>query len=495
VLVSTLEQSHPDRSPRAIREFRALYEGGETWHELIETWIPQHHNEPADLYRDRKTRAVYHNYAGGIVGLLSSYLFGEAPQVDGLEGDYWTGLVDDVDRGGTPLARFWRERFIDALVDRRAWIWVNAPARPEGMVIESLLDEERAGLSNLYLVALREAEVLDWELDSHGQILWAIVRQCRSERKGVGESRVAVWRWTEITDTTLRRWEWRGDGKDKTAPAEGDFAVELPAIAHNMGGVPLVRLELPVGLWAMRLLRDPAVAQLRARNDLSWALHRSAHAMMWLRRKYPGEAPTVSPAHFLDLEEGEEVGWAEPSGNSYAVLRDDVQDLKEELFRVVHQMATAADSDASRSRMSGESKAADWQAADIVMSAYADLVRGAIAACLRFVAAARGEDPAALSVTGLEGWQTESLETFLAAVALALDAQRMSPTFRKVVARRQAERLLGDEVSEDDLEAIRAEIDAYEDPPGWQPTGPADGGGQAPDDNVEDEDEDPPPAE
>jgi hypothetical protein len=491
VLVSTLEQTHPDRNAKAIREHRALYEGGDAWRELLETWLPRNANEPADLYEDRKSRALYLNHAGGIVGLLSAYLFSEPPSVEGLEGDYWTDLDKDVDQGGTPLTRFWRQRFVDALVDRRAWVWVNAPAKPEGLVLESRLDEERSGMDRLYLVSLTESEVLDWELDAHGRIVWAIVRQTYTERLGVDAKRIPIWRWTEITATTLRRWEWRGDGGDKHRPDLQDNASELPTIAHGMGAVPLVRLELPKGLWAMHLLRDPAVAHLRARNGLSWALHRSAHAMMWLRRKFADQDPTLGQGYYLNLEEGEEAGWLEPPSGSYQVLRDDVQDLKEELFRVVHQMATAADSDATATRMSGLSKEQDWKAADVVMSAYADLVRSAVAECLTLIANARREDAAELSVSGLEGWQHETLETFLASAALAVDASRMSPTFRKVVARRQAERLLGDEVSSDELEVIRAEIDAHEEPAEWvDPTRPPPAKGSE-DEGDDDEDETP----
>ena len=223
--------------------------------------------------------------------------------------------------------------------------------------------------------------------------------------------------------------------------------------------MPVARLRLPKGLWALRLLHDPAVAHVRARNDLSWALHKSAHALMFLKRKFDGETPKVGNGYYLELEQDDEVCFVEPPGGSYATLRDDTKDLKEELYRVIGQMAIAADSDATRSRMSGESKARDWQATDVLMAAYADLVLGAMTDAMRIVASGRRGDPSALSTTGLDGWQSESIEAFMESSALAVEAKEYSPTFKRVIARRQAERLLKDEVSEEELATIRDEID------------------------------------
>jgi hypothetical protein len=458
--VQLLEQRHPDRPSDVVLErYRALAEGGERWRDLVSFWLPQNGNEPADIYNDRKKRAVYHNYAGGIVGLLVAYLFSEAPSIEGLEGDWAAAWLDNVDRRRTPLATWWRQRFFDALVDGVAWCWVNLPARAPELVLVSRADEEKAGLLDAYLVPLCLHEVLDWGEDSVGALSWVLIRQVEQVRVTVDQPRVAVYRWFYIDGVSIRRWEWKQTAPEKPAPTPEDEAEELGTLQHNMGGLPVVRLQIPRGLHAMRLLHDPALAHLRARNDLTWALGRTAHAMPWIKRKWGGDAPQVGSGYYLELEHEDDFGWTEPQGNSFAVLRDDAKDLKEEIYRVVHQMALAADNDSSRMRASGESKQSDWQASDVVMSGYADLVRQAMREVVRIVSRVRTGTEQAVTVKGLDGWQTMDLMTFLTSSGLALEAKQLSPTFRRVIARRQAERLLGDEVTAAELEAIRAEID------------------------------------
>ena len=83
-------------------------------------------------------------------------------------------------------------------------------------------------------------------------------------------------------------------------------------------------------------------------------------------------------------------------------------------------------------------------------------------------------------------WAFLDLMTFLEQAALAVDAMRLSPKFRREVAKREARRLLQDESSPAVLAEIEKEIDAADlDPMGF----PFDGGGA---DDDDDDDDDPP---
>lgn len=96
-----------------------------------------------------------------------------------------------------------------------------------------------------------------------------------------------MWRWTYIDGATIRRWEWTPPREHASRePGDEEDAEEVFAIEHGLDGIPLVMLELPHDLWAANKLRDPALAHLRARNDLSWSLHRAAHALMMVKSKW-----------------------------------------------------------------------------------------------------------------------------------------------------------------------------------------------------------------
>lgn len=456
--VELLNQTHPERDGAALDRYAALCDGGEEWRQHLPYWLPQNAGEPADIYKDRKDRAVYHNYVGGIIGILVGYLFAEAPRVEGADGDYYASFLADCDLAGRSFGRFWRDVFEAALIGRDAYCWVNAPSRPVDVDVTSRADEEALGFDRLYLVGLKAQHVLDWGEDRRGNLTSLLFREIDEPRAAVEMTRTRVYRWTHIDGTAIRRWEWTAR-KDRSVPAPDDDAAEMPPILHGFGRVPIVRLRLPKGLHALRLLHDPAVAHIRSANDYDWSLHRSAHALMAIKRKFGGEAPKVGPGYYLELEPEEEISFVEPGGQSYTAQAERVASLKDELFRVIGQMAIAADSDATRSRMSGESKARDWQATDVLMAAFSSLVLTAMESTLDVVSSGRG-DSSKPHVGGLDGWQTESLETFMAQAALAVEAKEMSPTFRRVVARRQAERLLQDEASEEDLGKIREELDA-----------------------------------
>lgn len=479
MLVKTLQQTHPSYDGAALRRLRALYEGGPTWRAIAaEEWFPQRFAEPVDVYEERKKLLTYVNHAGSLVEMVGALLFAEAPQIEGVpsppvaEPDktprpatrtelYWSGLLRDCDRAGTPWRQFWRDRFLAAQVGRRAYVWVNLPARAEE--VDNRADEDALGLLDAYLVALDAEQVIDWGRDDHGRLAWVMIRSVISRRASIDEPRRRVWRWTYIDAEVIRRWEWQPTETHNEPPDE-ETATELPTIIHGVGRLPLVELALPEGLHTMGKLEDAAVAAMRARNEHSWALHQAANELLTITAKWADETtkPVLGHGYALRLNrdsDGEDrAAYVGPSGVAFVHLEKDVEATREDLFRVVQQMAMAADSDASRIRSSGESKAQDWKALDVMLGAYRDHVLQAMGEVARLIAHVRGEELPDLAVSGLDGWQTEDLTTWLASVAMAPEAVRASPTLRREIAKRQAERLLQD-LDDATMAQIRTEID------------------------------------
>lgn len=458
--VAVLDQRHPEHDHECLERNRALYCGGEEWRELVEWWLPKHPEEADESYDARKSRALYENHVGPLVDMLATSVFTEAPRVDGMPGDWWPAFGASVDGRGTGLAPWFRDRLVDLLVERRTYVWVNLPARPDGLVVDSRASEEAAGLLDAFLVWVSAENVIDWSRDDRGRLRWVMIRDEVEEREALESERVEVHRWTYIDAQVIRRWTWTPQ-QGRKDPLPTDEAEEQPLILHGIGTLPLVELELTEGLHALGKLHDPAVAHLRARNDLSWALHRAAHALLVIKSKWNDQRPVLGPGYYLKLDQADSAEYVEPSGANFEILASDVKDLREELYRVVQSMAQGIDSSASRSAASGDSKGQDWRALEIVLSALASTMRTSIASVLRLVATARGLKDAEPTVTGLDGWQEEDLETWLKAAAMATDASKLSPTFTKLVAKRQARRVLQTE-DPAELAAVDKEIDAAE---------------------------------
>jgi hypothetical protein len=485
VKVRVLEQRNPAYDGGFLERCRALYCGGDKWREHLNFWLPKHSEEMDDTYKERKARALYENNVGPIVDVLASGVFAEAPTVEGFEGtgDWLAKFQANVDNEGTPLGPWFRERLKDALVECKVYAWVNLPRRADGIVYESRADEEAAGVLDAFLVPFTARQVIDWERDESGRLAWLMVRDVVERRGAIEETRRKVHRWTYIDRERIRRWTWAAT-ETQEEPKPEDDAKEEPSIPHGLKELPVACLELVPGLHALGKLHDPAVAHIRGRNDLSWALHRAAHALLWIKSKWDDHRPTLGPGYYAKLGENDDIGYAEPSGSNFQLLADDVVQLREALYRVVQQMAIGADSNATRSKMSGESKAQDWAAMDIVLSALAGAVRTFMVDALRLVAKARGVEASPV-VKGLDGWREEDLTVWLQAAALATEAFRLSPTFQKEVAKSQAARVLRD-VDAQVLETITKEIDAAEADPGlYMPPPPPE-----PPDEGEDADED-----
>ena len=461
--VKLLNAKHPEHRAYRLRQLRALAEGGPAWHELRAQWFPQRSMEPGDVYQERLSLALYQNHAGSEIGLIAAMLFSETPTWDGLVGDYWDSLADDADRAGTPWRRWWRELFTSAQIGRRAYVWVNLPARDAALEVGSRADEERLGLLDAYLVPFTADQVIDWEVDERGGLQWLIAHDVVQLRSGPGAPRGRVHRWRAFDAQHITVWEWTGT-EGKLDPGPDDEATEVAKIAHGLGQLPVVALELPKELWTMSKLEDAAVAATRARNEHSWALHQAANELLTITSTWGDEEPHLGHGHYLKLTRDATGGadsaeYVAPTGVAFRYLAQDVKDTRDELYRVVQSMALAVGTDDKGGPESGDAKAMDWKALEVVLAAYQDLVVGAMRKVLRLIAKARGEDARELAVKGLAGWASEDLGTFLEAASMATDARQMSSTFRKVIARRQAERLLQDEVSAAELEAIRKEID------------------------------------
>lgn len=456
--IKLLRMRHPEYQAKTLEETRALYEGGDTWRKLASRFIVQQELEPFEVYSKRLDAALYVPHAGALCDILTAFLFSEAPTVEGAPSDWWSTWSNDVDREGTPLAWWLRSLFLDAMIGGRAWTWVNLPAVPDGGYPD-LKAQEAAGGLNAYLVALRAEHVTCWGRDAQGR-LWVVIEDEIETRDDVAQEPSRTLRWRCVDATQIRTWTWKPTS-EKQKPEDDDEADEGPVVTHGYGRTPVLELKLPKGLWAMGKLRDPAIALLRGRNGLSWALDRGAHPLLVLYSDKSAK-PTMGAGYFLAMGKDDKAGYAEPSGVTYQLLADDLARLREDLYRVVQQMAVAADSNATAAKQSGASKDNDWKAAEIVLAAYAELALAHLRAVLGLVAQVRGENGDEIAVSGLNGWQVEELSAWLEQAAQSVDARQLSRTFRKLVAKREATKLLT-EARPEDLAKVLQEIDAADD--------------------------------
>jgi hypothetical protein len=267
MLARILDQKHAAFVREALETYEALYTGGHEFMERRGTFLPKAPMEGDTRYAERMQFATYTNHTAPLVDMVTAWLFGKPPTVDGLPDDRRAWL-DDVDGRGTDWSAWWREPFTRANCDGRSYVLVNLPKRAPDVVVASKADEEAAGLTTPFLVCLEAESVINWTDDDRGNLASVMVRTCETVQASLLEAAKNVIRWTLIDATQIQRWEWECK-PDKPAPEpteEIPIAAGYP-IVHNMGRMPVVRLAFPPGMHAMRKLADPATALLRTEHD------------------------------------------------------------------------------------------------------------------------------------------------------------------------------------------------------------------------------------
>ena len=475
--VAILNQQHPTHDAARLVRLRALLDGGPAFHAIKKQLFPKRALESDDAHKTRLKQVGYTNHAGTVVGVLGALLFSEAPTLSGVGEDdtdsYYARLWKDCDGKGTSFKSFWRECLNDAQAGQHAWVWVNLPKRPtspdgQPLALGNRLEQEKGGFLDAYLVRLQPEQVIDWEEDERGRLQWILFRSIEQRRAAPEAPRRAVWRWTYIDAEVIREWEWAPKEGGAAEPPPDADAAEVSRITHGIGALPVTRLTLPKDLWAMGRLEDPALRATRARNDLSAALHQAASELLVITSTWGDEEIRLGHAAYLrlarDKSGADSAQYVAPSGIAFQYLQQDVEKTRDEIYRVVQQMALSVDPGATKQRSSGESKAMDWRATEIVLATLSDLVREAMTRAIKLIAVhvreeVKPADASTLSIAGLDSWTEEALLEFLDAADKATDARQLSPTFVRVVARRQVERLLGDEVDAETINTILDEIE------------------------------------
>lgn len=505
------QQRHPEWLGEYWAECRALYAGGSRLlgdKAVLERLFPAHLHENGKIYDERKKRAHYYPYAGTIIDHLLAGLGTDALRISfAIEDDkgkrtlpaeakWWERWMQDVtdtaerpsdygleddddgeddDEGGTTMHTFIVDVLREALQTRTAWVLADLPPLDEekAAAIDSKLAHETAGLTDPYLCVIPAEQVIDWQCDDKGRIEWVIVmtqeqiRATPKQRRGIVRHTFVVW-----SAETWVKYQIDVD------PAHGP-SIETPVpIAghgvHGFGRVPIERLVLPEGLYAMGKLHSLAREHLNKRCAMSWAEYKSLYAVLYefLGAEDNNGLPTpqaqTDGGRATNQVRGQ--GWTQVRGKDddaryvgpdvapFKEARDSCNDAMREMHRVMFSMALSANMDNAALSRSGESKAQDSATTAVLLNAFGQIVRKFFRRLLVLAALGRGEAPPKCRAEGLEQFDVTGVADAIAeAVEMFNGIPILSPLFRELALARIYTKYLGDTTHEQDAE-IRAQI-------------------------------------
>lgn len=443
-----------------ILDLEALEAGGRYVHARFARIIPQNEFEPDDRYRSRLRKALYRNYFGSIIRRAVAEVFSSAFHVRGRGGaampGEWAAWQTDVDGLGGDFVAFLRGRLASALATGHGFALLS---RPDGEA-DSLADFREQGLGQLQLEALKSSS-LPWverSADGKREILWAVVAERFEVRGDVGEPTTHLRRWRVVNRETIRTFEasWT-DGE--APPTE---ATLVGTSVHKFDRVPLLDLNLDrrrLGLG--KEMRDPVVGLTRAENALRHGIESSAYAIpVFNLVDGKNDPPVMGPGRYLCLGPGESVSWASPPPDSYATIETRVKAEKDELYRVVGQMADGVDNNAAAVGRSGESKTADAATTSTLLRTIGDEVKEFALVVVKECAKVWGAD-IEFDIEGLDKFELDDPNWLMGLLGLETQAQAKipSPTWRAKVYEKIAVSSLSS-VDPETKDRIREEIQA-----------------------------------
>lgn len=464
-----LEQTNDCYDAARWDELDALAKGGKRFHKLITKFLPQNPQEPEGRYEFRKRTAKYHSYVGSIINLYSSWLFisgfdAKAYAKDSPDPlptvDPWYGQFQDNVGSGTNLKSFMKERFREAMTKGKAVWLAELPKTPDDAPND--LDRatyDKLGLGNATLTSVDPACLLDWECDDEGHFVWAIIKECWNERASWNVKRnIIVERWRIFTETDVHTFEFRRD--KNTQPSSNDQIRDLGAVSHGFKRVPLLVLQLPEEMCVGEQTYDAQLAHFQHDAALSFALKMTCYPMLVVKTMDEQKPPRVGTGYALMIGTEEDISWVAPSAESFQTMAKDRDQKRDEIFRVVHQMAQGLDNNAETVGRSADSKEIDAAATRIMLNAYGESVGKAIEETFELISEARGDSDYKWSVEGFSGYDTATVGALLAAIEKAKELGVPSNTFLREISKKAALALVP-ELGPSVKHVIRSEIDKF----------------------------------
>ena len=439
--METINREHPEYvAHKAIwKQYKDLYAGGEQLRTNASLYLVRRHKEPGDIYQERLARVFYENYIGSIIDWYAATLMRCQPALllggsDPAAHDFYSVLSNDCDLKGTGLNEFFRQRFVQALICGSSYAVVDFP-KADGEA-RSRAEEDASGRSRAYLVDYGPDEVINWNHDRLGGLDWIVLRtSCLQQSKVTDAKWEKETRWIYYDRENYRIYRKAGESSPIELMDEGRHGLA------SLGRVPVFEIKVSEGLWLMNKSASLQLEHFNKSNALSWALTMGLFAspVVYSDREWK---QVVGESYYIQLGKDDRFGWTEPEGKVYQIAADNLENLRDEIYRVCYLMIQSGES-GTGARQSAVSRQLDFATTEEVLRAYGDTVKDAMRQVLWAIAAAR-QDGVTIDVSGMDEFDIHDLGTELDDAQKLLSLGIESKTLKKELFKRLALKYLSD---------------------------------------------------
>jgi len=461
VKYETLNRRHPLSDARTFTRYDALYRGGRAFRVRVGDFLRKNPLESGAVYDMRKAECAFRSYVGPMADFFAAQLFASPLVVRASSNGapvaadpFYATFKESVDAAGTDLVDFLKRAFTTALVKGTAW-WVAEMPDDAGAPASDRKDWGDRGLGCATLRAVEPDDVLDWETDGDGLLLWAITHTKEARRDDPRAARLAVTETWRIYDReNVETFQVTYD--PKKPPKATDEIPSTGARPHRFPRVPLVQLRLPDGLWLLNRTAEAQEEHFRLSAALSWAMRRACYPMAVFESD-SGEQPKTGAGLVTTIAKGDKLAWIAPPTTAFDSLQSEIKAQMTEIHRIAQQMSHSVDNSAATAGRSGDSKDADNTATEICLFAYGALVRSAAEETYELVSDARDDVDLVFSIEGMTRFSLKDTGTTLDNITRASKLGIQSDTLTRELGVKAADMLLPD-ASQAVKDAIREEI-------------------------------------
>lgn len=469
MLYKFLSARNPHHDVELAKKIRLLYKGGYAAADGLKKLIVKAPGETQQAFEYRRSQASYMPYFGQLVDYLVGAMFqnplhitpaGDADDPDTI-GDYpdpefYQLFARNADRKGCHFSQLMRDSITEALLCHCAWVAVDMPPAVQA---ENRREEDELGGSRGYAYLLPFEEIFDWKEDDDGDgdLAWAIVgRRCteRDDPEALRETyyeRYTLWRKNPVSGVvTYCIYQTRPVKIGDVIPDNEEIPELEPGETQtSFECIPLVRVELPDGLWAGNKVGPLAEEHYRRRCDMVGSMARSLHEIPFVKQgaEVPGVGEGISEAQsepgrgqdpvgqfkrkgFVVLGSEDDIGFAGPSGRAYEITDTQLKELRDEIFRSVHAMALSLANTGATAKRSADSKVEDRRATGVVLDYLATKTRELAVNVYKTISDARQEDVVWVA-HGLDDFDLEESSDLVKDAVVVQSLSIPSETFKK----------------------------------------------------------------
>jgi len=401
--LKTLLSENHDADLNLIGDYASLYDGGSDFD--IDSMIIKRKGEVEGCIlgqlEERKRRAAYTNYAGGIIDGLVSEATSDTPRIFVHNGTdeqkiFWLNMNLDADGYGTPFATIFRECLKDELVSRRSYF--------EAIMVGETNDRDSIGISRQSPMT-----VLDWDKE------WVkihTVEYTRDEDNPFAASDVELHYFTFFSeDSTMvyqakRKNDLWVDDNGKVVTEEkgvGKLNRELSILNHSFG-IPIFDVRASKSQWVMDRIAPIIKSIYNAELDLNFSLSQSAYpqAVLTLNDDTRIDKIVKSEMTVFVLLNGEKFEYVSPQTGTFESQFKNIDRLKKSLHESLQLAAKEASSIPQAGRLSGEAIKEMRSPMESLLQSFVWPIKDAAMRCIDQIKKFRGEEDLIIEIQGLE---------------------------------------------------------------------------------------------